>query len=56
MKDSQIEMLFTPANTPEFSPIENMFGYVKNTLLKDMDFISNLNVAVKVSHAMFGLD
>ena len=23
-------MLLTPANTPEFSPIENMFGYVNN--------------------------
>ena len=26
-------MLLTPSNTPEFSPIENLFGYVKKKLI-----------------------
>ncbi len=30
-------MLLTPSNTPEFSPIENMFGLVKKRL-KDIEF------------------
>jgi len=34
MQDLQLEMLLTPSNTPEFSPIENMFGMVK-VRLKD---------------------
>ena len=25
-------MLLTPSNTPEFSPIENMFGHIKREL------------------------
>lgn len=27
-------MLFTPSSSPELSPIENMFGYVKRILSK----------------------
>lgn len=29
MQSDKVSMLLTPSNTPEFSPIENMFGYVK---------------------------
>jgi len=29
--------MFLPANTPEFSPIENMFGCIKR-ILKDFEF------------------
>ena len=32
-------MLLTPSNTPEFSPIENLFGYAKDKL-KDVDIIN----------------
>ena len=37
-------MIFTPSNTPEFSPIENMFGYVKKKL-QDMEFKSRETAA-----------
>ena len=37
LKDTKLEVIFTPSNTPEFSPIENMFGYVKKKLI-DMEF------------------
>ena len=30
-------MLLTPSNTPEFSPVENLFGFAKKMLL-DLDF------------------
>ena len=33
----RVNLLLTPANTPEFSPIENLFGYVKRTLA-DFEF------------------
>ena len=26
---SRVHLFLTPSNTPEFSPIENLFGYVK---------------------------
>ena len=45
-------MIFTPSNTPEFSPIENMFGYVKKEL-QDMKFDSPGKVATIISNAMF---
>ena len=32
MQEENVSMLLTPSNTPEFSPIENMFGYVKRKL------------------------
>lgn len=32
MYDKKVRVLFTPANTPQFSPIENMFGLVKKKL------------------------
>ena len=37
-------MLLTPSNTPEFSPIENMFGYVKRKL-QDLEFKSKEQAA-----------
>ena len=33
----RVNLLLTPANTPEFSPIENLFGHVKRTLA-DFEF------------------
>lgn len=35
-----IEILFTPSNSPIFSPIENLFGYVKKKLV-DLEFKTN---------------
>jgi hypothetical protein len=32
-----VNLLLTPANTPEFSPIENLFGHVKR-ILSDFEF------------------
>ena len=32
-----VEILFTSSNSPIFSPIENLFGYVKGKI-KDLDF------------------
>ena len=32
-----IEILFTSSNSPIFSPIENLFGYVKGKI-KDLEF------------------
>lgn len=36
-------MLLTPSNTPEFSPVENLFGYAKKKL-KDMEFKNKIDV------------
>ena len=33
----KVNLLLTPSNTPEFSPIENLFGHVKRTL-SDFEF------------------
>ena len=32
-----VNLLFTPSNTPEFSPVENLFGFVKQKL-SDFEF------------------
>lgn len=32
MQYDNVSLLLTPSNTPEFSPIENMFGYLKRKL------------------------
>jgi len=32
MQDNQASMLLTPSNTPEFSPVENLFGFTKKKL------------------------
>ena len=48
-------MLLTPSNTPEFSPVENLFGYVKSKL-KDVDFINKNSVVEIVSKTMFNLE
>ena len=37
MQDNHAYMLLTPSNTPEFSPVENLFGYSKKKL-QDTDF------------------
>ena len=44
MQEENVSMLLTPSNTPEFSPIENMFGYVKRKL-QDMEFNNEVQVA-----------
>jgi len=45
--------LYTPANTPQFSPIENMFGLTKKKL-QDIEFKEVNRVAKMVSKVMFG--
>ena len=44
MQEENVSLLLTPSNTPEFSPIENMFGYVKRKL-QDMEFNNEVQVA-----------
>lgn len=54
MQDKKVHVLFTPSNTPEFSPVENMFGLVKKKL-QDFEFTKVEKVAEAVSKMMFGL-
>lgn len=54
MQEKNIKMLLTPSNTPEFSPIENMFGYVKRKL-QDLEFKSKEQAAKLIAEQMFGL-
>ena len=42
----RVELLLTPSNTPEFSPIENLFGYVKRKL-KDFEFEKEIKGKMK---------
>ena len=45
----------TPVHTPQFSPIENMFGRTKQ-LLKEYLFKTKEEAAMKISELMFGYD
>ena len=47
-------MLLTPSNTPEFSPVENLFGFAKKKL-KDMNFKNKEDLVKNVSDFMFSL-
>jgi hypothetical protein len=47
-------MLLTPSNTPEFSPIENMFGMVK-VKLKDYEFKKKEALTKEVMRTLFNL-
>ena len=47
-------MLFLPSNSPQFSPIENMFGFVKQKL-KDMVFKKKEELVLQVVNTMFNL-
>lgn len=33
MQDKSAKMMLLPSNTPQFSPIENMFGLTKKTMM-----------------------
>ena len=47
-------MLLTPSNTPEFSPIENMFGMLKRNL-KDFEFKTKEELTTQVIQTLFNL-
>ena len=53
--------MLTPSNTPEFSPIENLFGYVKRKL-SDFEFTGERGkqkpprLAFEVMRVMFGIE
>ena len=51
---NRLEMLMTPSNSPQFSPIENMFGYVKQRL-RDEVYRSKEELTRKVVNTMFKL-
>ena len=55
MQEDDVSMLLTPSNTPEFSPIENMFGYIKKKL-QDLEFFNKEHVAKVISKQMFSLN
>ena len=55
----RVNLLLTPSNTPEFSPIENLFGHVKRKL-RDFEFEKGikgkekpLRLAFEVMKVMF---
>ena len=57
-----MNLLLTPANSPEFSPIENLFGHVKRTL-SDFEFEKGIRgkhkpqrLTLEVMKVMFGVD
>ncbi len=53
-------LLLTPANTPEFSPVENLFGFVKRKLC-DFEFTGERGnkkhprLTFEVMKVMFGI-
>ena len=61
-ENPRVKLLLTPSNTPEFSPIENLFGHVKRTL-SDFEFergkkikMEKLRIlAFEVMKVMFGV-
>ena len=55
MDRDRTKMLLTPANTPEFSPIENMFSFVKKRL-KFLAYEDQKQVAMEVTKTMFKLE
>ena len=54
IQDLQLEMLYTPSNTPEFSPIENMFGMAK-VRLKDQEFKTKEELTKAVIKTFYSL-
>ena len=59
--NQRVNLLLTPSNTPEFSPIENLFGHVKRTL-SDFEFergkkgmVKTRILAFEVMKVMFGV-
>jgi len=52
--EKRVELLLTPSNSPQFSPIENMFGYVKRKF-QDETYKSKEELACKVINMMFSL-
>ena len=52
MQDRYTKIIFTPSNTPEFSPIENMFSYIKKKL-RHVIYQKKEQVAMIVAEAMF---
>jgi transposase len=55
MQENKAFLLFTPSNTPQFSPIENMFGLIKNRM-KDYYFKNKEDTAFHIMNEMFGLN
>ena len=52
---ARTRMLLTPANTPEFSPIENMFSFIKKKL-RFFLYKDQQQVAMEVAKMMFKLE
>lgn len=52
MQGKNLTILYTPASTPQFSPIENMFGFTKK-ILRDYIFRDKKATAKKISEVMF---
>ena len=54
MQDDETEMLLTPSNTPDFSPIENMFGITKKRM-KDYEFKTKNELTKAVIDTFYNL-
>jgi len=54
MQDKYTKMIFTPSNTPEFSPIENMFSHIKKKL-RHFIYQHKEHVSMIVAEAIFSL-
>ena len=52
LQEPSASLLFTPALTPQFSPIENMFGKVKSTM-KPFTFSKKEDCVQKICEVMF---
>ena len=55
MQEDRATMLLLPSNTPQFSPIENMFGHVKG-VMKDYMFKKKEDTAMELMRIMFELN
>ena len=49
---NRVTLLYTPPGTPQFSPIENMFGALKRKM-KDYNFYTKEQTAKKVATILF---
>lgn len=53
LQEPCVSLLFTPVHSPQFSPVENMFGRTKS-MLKEHIFQTKEATASKVAETMFG--
>ena len=55
MEEDNVTLLYTPSNTPQFSPIENLFGVLKKDL-RDYIFQTKEDTVKRINSLVFGYD